>query len=287
MELGVTFPQRVIGRDAAAARDFAQAAEQLGYGHLRCADHVLGADASHHELEGPYTHEAEFHEPFVLFGHLAAVTTSITMMTSVLILSQRQTALVAKQAAEVDILSDGRLVLGIGTGWNRVEYEAMGVPFEERGPRLDEQIALLRALWSQPLINFEGRFERVSHAGINPRPGQIPIWMGGGANVMMDRVGRVGDGWMVPPRLHSREQLLPRVERIRRAAEAAGRDPSEIALCMSVSVKGKDVDEQLRRAEGWRELGATHFTVSSNTADLSTIGEHIAAIRAFKEGYSE
>ncbi len=286
MELGTGFPQRTIGTDIAALRDYAQAVEDLGYAHIRSADHVLGADPAHHELEGPYTQDAIFHEPFVLFGYLAAITRRVKLVTSVLIVTQRQTALVAKQAAEVDVLSGGRLVLGIGSGWNTVEYEALGVDYATRGARLDEQIEVLRQLWREPLVNYEGDFHTVRHAGINPLPGrEIPIWMGGYANVMMDRVGRAGDGWLVPPRFHSPEGFLPRRERILAAAERAGRDPSTIGFNLSVSVKGKPLEEQLRRAEVWREMGATHFTVSTNTAGFSTIGEHIEALRAFREAY--
>ena len=249
MELGAGFPQRAIGRDSGALRDYVQGVEQLGYAHMRAADHVLGADPGQYELEGPYTHDAMFREPFVMFGYAAALTSSIKLVTSVLILSQRQTALVAKQAAEVDLLSGGRLELGIGSGWNEVEYEALGV---------------------DPLPNR-----------------RIPIWMGGYAGVMMDRTGRLGDGWLVPPRFHSPEGFLPRRERVLAAAERAGRDPSELGFNLSVSTKGKDLDEQLRRAETWRELGATRFTVSTNTSGMATVGEHLEALRAFIEAYPQ
>ena len=287
MELGAGFPQRAIGTDIGALREYVQAVEDLGYEHIRAADHVLGADPEQHDLEGPYAHDAMFHEPLVMFGYVAALTSRVTLATSVLILSQRQTALVAKQAAEVDLLSGGRLELGIGSGWNVVEYEALGADYETRGPRLEEQIALLRRLWEQPLVNFEGRFHTVRHAGINPLPGRrIPIWMGGYAKVMMERTGRVGDGWLVPPRFHSEEGFLPRKERVLAAAEQAGRDPSAIGFNLSVSTKGKDVDEQVRRAELWRGHGATRFTVSTNTAGMATVGEHIAALRAFMDDYS-
>lgn len=288
MELGAGFPQQAIGTDIGSLRDYVQAIEALGYKHLRVADHVLGADPAQHSLEGPYTHQAIFHEPFVMFGYIAALTSTLRLVTSVLILSQRQTALVAKQAAEVDLLSEGRLELGIGSGWNTVEYEALGMEYATRGPRIDEQILLLRRLWETPLVNFEGKFHLVRHAGINPLPKQqIPIWMGGYANVMMDRTGRLGDGWLVPPRFHSPEGFLPRKERILTAAEKSGRDPSTIGFNLSVSTKGKDINEQLRRAELWRDMGATRFTVSSNTSGLATVGEHILALRQFKEAYTE
>jgi probable F420-dependent oxidoreductase len=287
MELGAGFPQEAIQDPRVDIRDFAQAVEELGYAHLRVSDHVLGADPAHHTLAGPYNHHARFHEPFVLFGYLAAVTSRVKLVTSVLILSQRQTALVAKQAAEADMLSGGRLVLGVGTGWNTVEYEGLGTDFATRGARLDEQIALLRALWEQELVNFEGRFHRVRYAGLNPRPeGRIPIWMGGGAPVMMRRIGRVGDGWLVPPRLHKPEELAPRLEAIRSAAEAAGRDPAAIGIGMSVNSKGKDAAEQVRRAREWERAGATHFTVSTGTAGFASLSEHVEALRTFREQFA-
>ena len=288
MELGAGFPQRAIGSDNGALRDYVQGVEQLGYAHIRAADHVLGADASQYELEGPYTHHALFREPLVMFGYAAAITSSIKLVTSVLILSQRQTALVAKQAAEIDLLSGGRFELGIGSGWNEVEYEALGVDFATRGSRIEEQIGLLRRLWEEPLVTFDGEHHSVRDAGINPLPGRpIPIWMGGYARVMMERTGRLGDGWLVPPRFHSPEGFLPRRDRVLAAAEAAGRDPSTIGFNLSVSTKGKDLDEQLRRAELWRGMGATRFTVSTNTSGMATVGEHLEALRAFIEAYPE
>ena len=286
MELGAGFPQQAIGADPGALREYVQAVEDLGYAHLRAADHVLGADPARHELEGPYGHDAIFHEPLVAFGYAAALTSRIRLVTSVLVLPQRQTALVAKQAAEVDLLSGGRLELGVGSGWNRAEYEALGVEYATRGRRIEEQIALLRRLWGQPLVDFGGEFHSVRGAGVNPRPGRrIPIWMGGYANPMMDRAGRLGDGWLVPPRFHSAEGFLPRRERILAAAERAGRDPAAIGFNLSVSTKGKSLDEQLRRAERWRGMGATRFTVSTNTSGLAGVGEHVGALRAFIEAY--
>lgn len=288
MELGAGFPQRAIGGDSGALRDYVQGVEQLGYAHIRAADHVLGADPGQYSLVGPYTHEAPFREPFVMFGYAAALTSRIKLMTSVLILSQRQTALVAKQAAEVDLLSGGRFELGIGSGWNEVEYEALGADFATRGPRIEEQIGVLRRLWEDPLVTFEGEHHSIRDAGINPLPGRrIPIWMGGYAGVMMERTGRLGDGWLVPPRFHSDDGFLPRRERILAAAERAGRDPSEIGFNLSVSTRGKDLDEQLRRAELWRGRGATRFTVSTNTSGMATVGEHLEALRAFIEAYAE
>ena len=198
MELGVVFPQTEIGSDPIAVRDYAQAAEQLGYTHLIVYDHVLGADTTRHEnWQGGYTLESMFHEPFVLFGYLAGLTSKIELVTAVLILGQRQTALVAKQAAEVDVLSGGRLRLGIGVGWNHVEYEALGENFHDRGRRSEEQIELLRALWTNEVVDFHGRWNNVTHAGISPLPVQrpIPVWLGaGGRAARFPATGCCG-GW--------------------------------------------------------------------------------------------
>jgi probable F420-dependent oxidoreductase len=200
MQLGVIFPQTEIGADPKAIRDFVQAAEDLGYEHLIVFDHVLGADTAHYPgWQGAYTHQDMFHEPLVLYGYLAAFTQRMELVTGVLILGQRQTALVAKQAAEVDVLSGGRLRLGVGIGWNAVEYEGLNANFHNRGKRSEEQIAVLRALWTQEVVDFHGRWHQITHAGLNPLPIQrpIPLWLGGGTNAepVIERVGRLADGW--------------------------------------------------------------------------------------------
>jgi probable F420-dependent oxidoreductase len=192
MRLGTIFPQTEIGSDPVAVRDFVQAAEDLGYDHLIVFDHVLGADTSHYtDWQGPYTKDDMFHEPMVLFGYLAAMTQKLELVTAVIILGQRSTALVAKQAAEVDVLSQGRLRLGIGTGWNPVEYEALNENFHDRGKRSEEQIEVMRALWTQDVVNFEGRWHTIRHAGINPLPVQqpIPVWLGGRAEAVVRGLG--------------------------------------------------------------------------------------------------
>ncbi|HEY9325316.1 MAG TPA: LLM class F420-dependent oxidoreductase, partial [Candidatus Limnocylindria bacterium] len=183
MRVGAVFPQLEIGTDPDAIAKYARTVEDLGYDHLVIFDHVLGADANRPGgWTGAYDHRSMFHEPFVLYGYLAAVTSRLRLATAVLVLGQRQTALVAKQAAEVDVLSRGRLTLGVGIGWNAVEYEALGESFTNRGRRIEEQIAVLRALWTQEVVDFKGRWHRIDRAGIDPLPVQrpIPIWMGGG-----------------------------------------------------------------------------------------------------------
>ena len=231
MKLGAVFPTTEIGNDPAAVRDFAVATEELGYDYVVGIDHVIGADPTKHTLVGPYTHESPFHEPFVLFGYLAAIMQRVELITGILILPQRQTALVAKQAAEIDLLSGGRLVLGIGVGWNQVEYEVLGEDFHRRGRKTEEQLELLRRLWSEELVTFEGRFDTVRHAGINPRPErEIPIWFGGMSSPVLARCGRHGSGWITRDQFpedpeRNRDDILWRLGRIKEHAREAGRDP--------------------------------------------------------------
>ena len=285
MQYGAVFPQTEIGSDPGAVRGFAQAAEGLGYDYLLAYDHVLGADP---EGRGdlwparPYTYEHMFHEPLTLFAYLAGLTERIELASGVVILPQRQTALVAKQAAEVDVLSGGRLILGVGSGWNYVEYESLGQDFHTRGKRLEEQVALLRRLWADPIVAFEGSFDRVPRAGINPLPGrQIPIWMGGRAPVVLDRIGRIGDGWFAA---QGRPELLEQdVAAIHEAARTAGREPSEIGIAGSVTVSRGSPEEQAAHAERVGAAGADRVSVITMDAGFTTPDEHIASLRAFRE----
>ena len=198
MQIGVVFPQTEIGADPAVIRDFAQTAEDLGYHHILAYDHVIGANlASRPGWQPPYSHLDVFHEPFVLFGFLAGITKSIELVTGIIILPQRQTVLVAKQAATLDVLCGGRLRLGVGIGWNPVEYEALGANFHDRGRRCEEQVDVMRKLWTQNPVTYEGRWHKITDAGINPLPVQrpIPIWFGGTDDRVLDRIARLGDGW--------------------------------------------------------------------------------------------
>ena len=272
-------------------RDFAVAAEELGYDYLLVYDHVIGADPSKHTLVGPYTHDSMFHEPFVLFGYLAAITQRMDLVTGILILPQRQTALVAKQAAEVDLLSGGRLILGVGVGWNQVEFEVLGEDFHRRGRRTEEQLELLRRLWTEELVTFEGRFDTVRHAGINPRPErEIPIWFGGMSSPVLRRCGRYGSGWIPRDQFpedpaRNRDDILWRLDRIRQHASAAGRDPDAIALSTRAAVTDGDLDAQLAIAQGWEDAGATHVSFNTMNAGLTSPQQHIDAITNFIEGY--
>jgi probable F420-dependent oxidoreductase len=282
MRTGVVFPQTEIGSDPAVIRDYAQAAEGLGYTHLLVYDHVLGAStATRPDWRGPYTTETQFHEPFVLFGYLAAITQKLELVTGVIILPQRQTALVAKQAAEVDVLSGGRLRLGVGTGWNEVEYEALGQDFHTRGKRLEEQVRLLRALWTEPVVTFEGRWDKVKEAGINPLPVQrpIPIWMGGSADAVLKRVGVMGDGWF--PQMKPDGEARRMIEQIRTYAQEAGRNPDSIGIEARLNLRGGDSDTWRQQMEAWQALGATHISINTMSMGLASPQGHIEMIEKF------
>ncbi len=284
MKLGVVFPQTEIGSDPGAVREYAQAAEGMGYNHILAFDHVLGANAeSRPGWSGAYRHTDAFHEPFVLFGYLAAVTNSVELVTGVIILPQRQTALVAKQTAAVDVLSQGRLRLGIGIGWNAVEYEALGENFRDRGRRSEEQIDLMRKLWTNDLITYEGRWHKITDAGLNPLPVQqpIPVWFGGAAPQTIRRVATMGDGWFPLFRPDDRGREL--IESMREQAATAGRGPDDIGVESWVSIRDSSEDDWKLTAEAWRELGATHLSVNTMNAGLESPQAHIEAIQRFKE----
>ncbi|MEE8041987.1 MAG: LLM class F420-dependent oxidoreductase [Pseudomonadales bacterium] len=265
MKIGVVFPQTEIGSDPALITEYATRAEALGFDHIIAFDHVLGVNtASRPDWRGPYTSQSVFHEPFVLYSYLAGQTNTIEFVTAVIILPQRQTALVAKQAACLDVLSGGRLRLGIGTGWNDVEYEALGENFHNRGKRSEEQIDLMRKLWADEHVTYDGRWHKVTDAGINPRPQarRIPVWFGGMAPQVLERVGTMGDGWFP---LGGRSANLEGMwSQIREHAEAAGRDVQEIGL--EIMSPGRDVAENMDRA---RSLGATHYAVNTMGAGLT------------------
>jgi probable F420-dependent oxidoreductase len=284
MQIGVVFPQTEIGASPAAIRDYVQAAEGLGYAHILAYDHVLGADArSYAGWNGPYSHIDMFHEPFVLFGYVAALTRQLELVSGVIILGQRQTALVAKQAAEVDVLTGGRLRLGVGIGWNHVEYEALGANFHDRGRRSEEQIAVLRALWTQEVVSFKGRWHQITAAGLNPLPVQrpIPIWLGGRAEAVIQRVGRLADGWF--PQFSPDKAGEETLNRMRHYAREAGRNPATIGIEGRINFADGDPDKWAQEAEAWQKLGATHLSVNTMKAGLRSPDDHVKAIRQFKE----
>ncbi len=283
MRYGVVFPQTEIGADPAAVTRYAQTAEALGYDYLLAYEHVLGANPERPGgWHGPYTHESLFHEPFVLFSYLAAQTTSLEFVTGILILPQRQTALVAKQAAALDVLSGGRLRLGIGVGWNAVEYEALGEDFRNRGKRSAEQVRLLRRLWTEPLVTFRGEYHTITDAGLNPLPVQrpIPIWFGGGADRVLRRMARLGDGWIANTMLP--EQGRPLVEKLRAALEAAGRDPAAFGIDIRVNARLTPELEWDAYVAGWRALGATHLCINTMGLGFTDLDQHLEVLRRFK-----
>ena len=277
MQVGVVFPQTEIGPDPVVVRAYAAAVEELGYSHVLAYDHVLGADpAAYPGWSGPYDVNSTFHEPFVLFGYLAAIT-SMELVTGVIILPQRQTALVAKQAAEVDLLTGGRFRLGVGIGWNPVEYEALSKDFTDRGRRIGEQVALLRRLWTEESVTFRGRSETVNAAGLAPLPVQrpIPVWFGADSPPALRRAGRLADGWF--PQCRPGPRLEEVTALVREGAEAAGRDPSTLGMEGRVSLS-RGVDDAAEQVAGWRAAGATH--VCLNTMGMRVVGVdgHIAAL---------
>jgi probable F420-dependent oxidoreductase len=284
MRIGVTFPQTELGGDAGAVRTYGQTVEELGFTHLLAYDHVVGADPEVHEgWAGPYDIHTTFHEPLVMFGYLAAVTTRLELVTGVIILPQRQAVLVAKQAAEVDLLSEGRLRLGVGLGWNAVEYEALNEDFSNRGKRLAEQVEVMRRLWTEQSVTFAGKHHRVTGAGLAPMPIQrpIPVWVGAASRPALERAGRLADGWFpmttVPgPKLDEARDIVAQ------AATAAGRDPLQLGMEGRVTWAG-DPQQVAEELSEWEAAGATHMTINTMGAGLRTVDEHLAALAAVAE----
>jgi probable F420-dependent oxidoreductase len=280
MDIGVVFPQNEMGGDRGAVRAYGQAASDLGYTHLAAYDHVLGADtAVHGDLGGPYTIRDTFHEPLVMFAYLAGCT-NLAFATSILIGPQRQSALLAKQAAEVDLLTDGRFRLGLGIGWNRVEYEALGKSFADRAAILEEQVGVLRQLWTQESVTVAGRFETITAAGLAPPPVQrpIPIWIGAWAPAALRRVGRLADGWF--PQVRPGGGLSEALETIAQGAREAGRDPASIQFEGRIDYASRDLERMARHAELWRQAGASHLSLNTMGAGCTGVDDHIAALTA-------
>lgn len=279
MRLGAIFPQTEIGADPGAIRAYAQAVEEMGFHHILIYDHVLGAStANRPDWTGPYTTQHQFHEPFVLFGYLAALTERVELATGVIILPQRQTALVAKQAAEIDVLSRGRLRLGVGVGWNAVEYEALGEDFSNRGARSEEQIALLRALWNDPAVTFAGRWHQVTAAGLNPMPVQrpIPLWIGGYTERTLHRVAKMGDGYF--PAGPPDDRLTELLTRLRGYIRDEGREPAEVGIEGRISINQGDEADWVAQADAWAANEATHLSINTMSAGLADVDAHIEAL---------
>jgi len=292
MQVGAVFPQLEIGTDPDSITTYARTVEDLGYHHLVIFDHVLGADANRPGgWTGVYDHHSMFHEPFVLYGYLAAITTRLRLATAVIVLPQRQTALVAKQAAEVDVLSRGRLTLGVGIGWNEVEYEALGQSFTNRGRRIEEQIAVLRALWTQEVVDFKGRWHRIDRAGLSPLPVQrpIPIWMGGGWDrqkrainePVARRIAKIADGWYA--QIPTNDDGRAGMEAFRRLLQEEGRDPAKFPVEARLPAAKSGAEEWKRGIEMVRQMGMTSVELNTMGAGYRSLDEHLDALRRFKE----
>src|ERR1700761_909879 len=282
MRIGVVFPQTELGGDAGAVRAYAQRAEELGFTHLLAYDHVAGADpAVHAGWDGPYDVHTTFHEPMVLYGYLAAVT-SMELVTGIIILPQRQTALAAKQAAEVDLLTGGKFRMGVGIGWNHVEYEALGQDFSTRGVRLEEQVTLLRRLWTEQSVTFDGTFDRITGAGLSPLPVQrpIPIWFGAQSPRAYRRAGRLADGWF--PQMGPGAGLDEARQIVSQAAAEAGRDPASLGMEGRITWQ-EDGDKLAAAVREWQDAGASHLSVNTMGAGLKTVDDHLNALATVAE----
>lgn len=286
MKAGLIFPQTELAGNAGAARRIAQGAEALGFDYLLAYDHVVGASHDREpKLNGPYTEHHPFHDPLALFAHLSAITARLAFATGVLILPQRQTALVARQAADVDLLSGGRLTLGVGTGWNYVEYDVLGQDFATRGARMDEQVELLRRLWAEPLISFDGAFDRADRVALNPRPQRrIPILLGGFADIALRRAARIGDGFIFAD---GAADAFVQLVRLRELLAQAGRsdDPFELRCNMLRARTAADAGETARR---WADAGGTHVSVTTMGMGFTTADQHLdyaaEALAAIRQG---
>ena len=273
MKVGLIYPQTELQGDPEAVGRIALAAESLGFDYLLAYDHVVGASHDREpKLTGPYTEHQPFHDPLVMFAYAAAITRRIEFTTGVLILPQRQTALVARQVADVDLLSGGRLTLGVGTGWNYVEYDVLGQDFATRGQRLDEQIALLRRLWSEPLLSFDGVFDKADRVALNPRPRRsIPILLGGFADIALRRAARVGDGFIFAD---GAADAFAQVARLRELLDQGGRagDSFELRCNMLRARTAGDIGDTARR---WADIGGTHVAVSTMGLGHTSADQHI------------
>jgi probable F420-dependent oxidoreductase len=282
MRVGVVFPHFEFQPDPTAVRDYAQTVEALGFAHIGADDHIIGPNPNRPGgWRGWVTYQTEFYEPFILFSFMAAVTSTIEFETCVLLLPQRQTVLVAKQAGGLDILSGGRLRLGIGNGWNEIEYISLGETFTNRGKRIEEQVNVLRQLWSQPLVDFQGKWHTIPDAGMSPLPVQrpIPIWFGGQSDPVIERTARLGDGWM--PLYGSAEEARPGLARLDAELSKLGRSRAGFGFEARLSFGSGNVEEWRRKFLEWQEIGATHLSFITTGAGFTTPAQHLAAIERF------
>ncbi len=286
MDFGVVFPQTEIGSEPGPAKELIQASEEMGFEGLVVYDHVLGANTDFYKNRGVdffYDIDDNFHEIMVLLGYAAAITERIKLITGIVILPQRQTTLIAKQAAEVDNLSNGRLVLGIAVGWNPVEFEALGEDFHNRGKRIEEQIDVMRALWTKKVVNYQGRWHTIRQAGMKPFPVQqpIPLWIGGDAYPVLQRTGRLGDGWF--PTTDHPGNAKKKLEVIRNAALEAGRDPNDIEIAVQINLDDMPMNQIADYVTAWHEIGGNKFYLDTMNCGLDTVPNHLDAFREYKE----
>ena len=283
VRIGVVFPQLESGTDVGAIKEYLQAVEQLGYVHLVAYDHVLGADTSTRpDWRGPYNASSLFHEPFVFFGFVAAIT-KLELAPAVIVLPQRQAVLAAKQAAEIDVLTGGHSRVGVGLGWNQVEFEALGTSFHNKNRRIEEQIAIMRRLWTEPVVDFTGRWHRVDRAGINPLPVQrpIPVWMGGSAEDAIKRIARIADGWFAQHQPNENGRAT--FDRFRGYLKEAGRDPATFPIEGRISISRLGGPEEwVSTARAFRdEIRCTHLEINTMGAGLATLADHVSALERF------
>ncbi|MCZ6855264.1 MAG: LLM class F420-dependent oxidoreductase [Gammaproteobacteria bacterium] len=281
MEFGAVFPHHEIGTDPGAIKAYAQGVETLGATHLLIYDHVLGADPNRPGgWQGAYDKNVAFHEPFTTFAFIAAVTETLEMITTVLILPQRQTVLVAKQAAEVAVLSNNRFRLGIGTGWNRIEYEALNESFTNRGKRQGEQVELMRKLWSEDVLTYKSDYHTIDGASINPRPSKpIPVWFGGSAPALLERCGRMGDGWI--PLMGANDNARKCIDAIRTSRETAGHSWDGFGIQAQAQYSGGNPDRWASHAAKWRDMGATHLAIATHNAGSTDVEGHLNRIEEY------
>ncbi|AEF38616.1 LLM class F420-dependent oxidoreductase [Hoyosella subflava] len=278
MKLGVSFPQVELAGSAAALSQFTTAAEDLGYDHVLMYDHVVGAvhrDRTPALPELAYTEHDPFHDPLVSFAYLAALTTRIRLVTGVLVLPQRQTVLVARQVADVSILSGGRLALGVGVGLNYVEYDALGEQFSTRGARLTEQIPYLRRLWTEDVVTFSGKFDQIDRAALNPKPRmQIPIYTGGWSEAAFQRAVALADGFIFAG---GNDHSLAAWSRVQQLLQESGRSPSSFASYFNLHIDehGPDRQRTLDTISRLSDAGATHITASTFGQGFTHVGEHV------------
>jgi probable F420-dependent oxidoreductase len=286
MQVGVVYPQTELDPDPIIVRDYAQGIEALGYRHILAYDHVLGANPDRPgDKLGPYTSEDAFMEPFSLFSFIAAMTRQIGFVTGIIILPQRQTVLVAKQAATLDVLCAGRLRLGIGIGWNPIEYTALNQDFSTRGRRSEEQVQLLKHLWTEPLISFEGRWHNIPDAGLNPLPVQrpIPIWFGGHADAVLRRMARYGDGWL--PGYSSAAEAQPALDKLEGYLEQEGRSLDGFGLEPRPKLAGGSIDQLFMRAAEWKQAGVSHLSINTMGCGFTRLSQHLHALEEFSASF--